>query len=74
MSNTPPRSIPNNATRLAVTAALFNAVISPFLSPFVHGNMRRADTDMQEIRRLLDEYQAIIPSNDQETILVNFNQ
>jgi len=74
MSGTPPRSIPNNAARVVVTTALFNAVISPFLSPFVRGNMRRADTDMQEIRRLLDEYQAIIPSSDQETILINFNQ
>lgn len=73
MSSTP-RSNPNNAARVVATAALFNAVISPFLSPFVRGNMKRADTDMQEIRRLLDEYQAIIPSNDQETILVNFNQ
>ena len=73
MSNTP-RSIPNKAARVAVTVALFNAVISPFLSPLVRGNMRRADTDMQNIRRLLDEYQAIISPDDKETILVNFNQ
>jgi len=73
MSNTP-RSIPNKAARVAVTVTLFNAVISPFLSPLVRGNMRRADTDMQEIRRLLDEYQAIIPRDDQETILVSLGQ
>ena len=74
MSNTPPRGIPNKAERVAVTVALFNAVISPFLSPLVRGSMRRADTDVQEIRRLLDEYQAILSPDDQETILVNFNQ
>ena len=74
MSNIPPQNIPNKAARVAVTVALFNAVISPFLSPLVRGNMRRADTDMREIRRLLDEYQAIIPHDDQETILVNLNQ
>ena len=74
MSNTPSRSIPNKTARVAVTVGLFNAVISPFLSPLVRGNMRRADTDMQEIRRLLDEYQAIIPPDDQETILINLKQ
>ena len=74
MSNTPPRGIPNKTARVAATAALFNAVISPFLSPFVRGKIRRADTDMQEIRRLLDEYQAMMPTHDQETILVNFNE
>ena len=74
MSNTPPRSIPSKAARVAVTAALFNALLSPFLSPLVRGNMRRGDTDVQEIRRLLDEYQAIIPPEDQEPILFNWNR
>jgi len=74
MSNTPPRRTPNKTARVAVTVALFNAVLYPFLSPLVRGNMRRADADMQEIRRLLDEYQAIIPPDDQETILVNLKQ
>jgi len=74
MFNTPPRSTPNKTARVAVTVALFNAILHPFLSPLVRGNMRRADTDMQEIRRLLDEYQAIIPPDDQEMILVNLKQ
>lgn len=73
MSNTS-QSIPNKAARVAITMALFNAVLSPFLSPLARGNMWHGDTDVQEIWRLLDEYQAIIPPNDQEPILFNWNQ
>jgi len=52
----------------------FKPVAGFILSSFVRGKIRRGDTNMVSSRRLLDEYLSIIPPDDQERILLYFNQ
>lgn len=52
----------------------FKTVAGFIIGGFVRGKIRRGDTNMDSLRRLLDEYLPIIPPDDQEDILLNFNQ
>lgn len=52
----------------------FKTVAGFVLSGFVGGMIRRGDTNMNSLQRLLDEYLSIIPPDDQEDILLNFNE
>lgn len=63
-----PADVPVPRPRFLKTVAGF------VLSGFVRGKIRRGDTNMDSLRRLLDEYLSIIPPVDQEEILVDFNQ
>jgi hypothetical protein len=44
------------------------------ISSLVRGNIRRGNTNMDSIQSLLEEYLPIISPEDQEHILLNFNQ
>jgi hypothetical protein len=74
MSNTPPQSNPRGAVRLIVPAAFLNAVAAPILRGLIRGKIRRADADKDALRRILENYQPIIPSDDQDAILVELYQ
>jgi len=74
MSNTPPQSNPRGAVRLIVPVALLNAVAAPILRGLIRGKIRRADANKDALRRILENYQPIIPPDDQDAILVELFQ
>ena len=74
MSNTPPQSNPRRAVRLIVPVALLNAVAAPILRGLIRGKIRRADADKDALRRILENYQPIIPPDEQDAILVELYQ
>jgi len=67
-------SRPEHAVVPVPRPRFFKTVSGFILGGFVRGKIRRGDTNMDSLRRLLDEYLSIIPSDDQEKILLNFNQ
>ena len=74
MHNAPPQSKPRWVVRLTAPVALWNAVAAPIFRVLVRGKMRRADADKDALRRILENYQSIIPPDDQDAILVQLYQ
>jgi len=77
MSSVLSRRKPRKAAHEAVPVPrqrFLKTIVGFALSSFVHGKIRRADTNMDSLRRLLQDYLSIISPDDQEDILLNYNQ
>jgi len=77
MSRMLPQRDCHKAARVAVTVPRdrFLKTFAGFIiSSLVRWNIRRGNTNMDSIQSLLEEHLSIIPVDDQEHILLNFNQ
>jgi len=67
----------HKAARVAVTVPrdrFLKTFAGYVISSLVRGNIRRGNTNMDSIQSLLEEFLPIIPAEDQDDILYNFNQ
>jgi len=77
MSNMLRQRNPRRAADVAVPVPrqrFLKTIASSIIGGLVRGKIRRANTNMDSLRSLLEEYLPIISPDDQDDILLNFYQ
>lgn len=69
-----PQNKRSRVVRVAIPVTILNTVLGLFLNPIARGKIQRADADVETLRQLLDQYQSMLPADEQRVILLNLHQ